>query len=101
MHLQATQLNSIQRYFTDKPIIRAYLFGSYARGEADEASDVDLLVELDYSQHIGLGFVLMKTDLEAQLKKPVHLISEQALSPYIKPFIEQDKHLIYERNPRG
>ncbi len=100
MHLQGTQLNTIQEYFMDKPVIKAYLFGSYARGEATETSDVDLLVELDYSQHIGFGFSLMKLDLETQLKRPVHLLSEQAVSAYIKPFIDHDKRLIYERSNR-
>ncbi|MBC8153981.1 MAG: nucleotidyltransferase domain-containing protein [Bacteroidetes bacterium] len=100
MHLHATQLQAIQRYLVGKPIIKAYLFGSYARGEADDSSDIDLLVELDYAPHIGLGFILMKLDLETQLKKSVHLVSEQAVSPYIRPFIEQDKHLIYERDHR-
>lgn len=98
MYLQATQLQVIQRYFLGKPVVKAYLFGSYARGEADELSDIDLLVELDYAQHIGLGFALLKLDLEDQLKKSVHLVSEQAVSQRIKPFIEQDKHLIYERS---
>ena len=50
MHLSAQKLKTIRTYFQDKPVLKAYLFGSYARGEADRKSDVDILVELDYSR---------------------------------------------------
>lgn len=76
---------------------RAYLFGSYAREKADNESDIDILVELDYSTHIGLGFVKMKLDLEEALHKKVDLVSDQSISKHIIPFINQDKKLIYER----
>ena len=45
-------------------MLKAYIFGSYARNEADVDSDIDLLVELDYCQRIGLGFVGMQNELE-------------------------------------
>jgi predicted nucleotidyltransferase len=57
MQLSASQINQIQTFFTDKPVKKVYLFGSYARGEADENSDVDLLIDWDYTQHIGLNYV--------------------------------------------
>ncbi|MCG2716559.1 MAG: nucleotidyltransferase domain-containing protein, partial [Candidatus Marinimicrobia bacterium] len=38
----------ITDYFKDKPVLRAYLFGSQVRNEADVDSDIDILVELDY-----------------------------------------------------
>jgi predicted nucleotidyltransferase len=96
MYLNNQDIELIKRYFSNKPVKRAYLFGSYARHEADKDSDVDLLVELDYSQHIGLGFVQMKFDLEEQLHKQVDLVSSQAVSRHLLPFIEKDKQLIYE-----
>ncbi|MEJ7672458.1 MAG: nucleotidyltransferase domain-containing protein [Chitinophagaceae bacterium] len=37
----------VQAYFKDKPVKEVYLFGSYARGDAKEDSDVDLIVEID------------------------------------------------------
>jgi predicted nucleotidyltransferase len=87
----------IQQFFTGQPVKRAYLFGSYARAEADKDSDIDILVELDYSKHIGLGFVQMQLDLEKMLQKKVDLVSAKGLSPHIYPFIEQDKQLIYAK----
>lgn len=86
----------IRNYFADKPVLKAYLFGSYSRNEADTNSDIDILVDLDYSRHIGLGFVQMKIDLEQQLHKTVDLVSSQAISQRLLPFINKDKQLIYE-----
>jgi predicted nucleotidyltransferase len=96
MYLENKDIQLIREYFSSKPVLKAYLFGSYSRNEADNDSDVDILVDLDYSQHIGLGFVQMKLDLERQLQKPVDLISSQAISRHILPFIEKGKLLIYE-----
>ncbi len=97
MRLSEKDIKLIQLYFADKPVKKAFVFGSYARNEADAESDVDILVELDYSKHIGLGFVKMKLDLEEQLHKHVDLVSQQAVSAHIYPFIHADKQLIYER----
>ena len=57
MQLSASDIQFIKSYFSGKPVIKAYLFGSYSRDEAEDNSDVDILVDLDYSKHIGLGFV--------------------------------------------
>ncbi len=77
--------------------MKAYLFGSYGRGHATEGSDIDLLVELDYSQPIGLEFIQMQLDLQQLLVKKVDLVSERGLSKYVRPIIEKEKRLIYAR----
>jgi predicted nucleotidyltransferase len=59
--------------------------------------DVDILVDLDYSKHIGLGFVTMQSELQKKLQKKIDLISSKAVSKHIRPFIEKEKVLIYER----
>ena len=97
MQLSTQDIQTIKTYFTGKPVIKAYIFGSYSRGEADQDSDVDILVELDYSQHIGLSFFGMHLDLAEQLNKKVDLVSAEGMSPHIAPFINKDKKLIYER----
>lgn len=96
MRLEPKEIQIIQHYFTQKPVLKAYLFGSYSRNEADHESDVDILVELDYSKHIGLGFVQMKFDLEERLNKKVDLVSADGINQRILPYIEPDKQLIYE-----
>ena len=97
MKLSNTDIKTIKDYFKDKPVLKAFLFGSYSRDEAFSESDVDILVELDYSKHIGLGFVSMKFDLEDKLHKKVDLISVNSVSKHLLPFINFDKQLIYER----
>lgn len=97
MSLSKKNIQQIQSYFADKPVIKAYLFGSYARGEAKRGSDVDILVELDYEKPIGLMFVQMKFDLEDLLRKEVDLVSANAVSDLLKPIIDQEKKLIYAR----
>lgn len=97
MKLSIEEIRMIAEYFRNKPVLRAFLFGSFSRGDAEENSDVDILVELDYSKHVGLGFVGMKIDLENRLHKKIDLVSSEAISKYISPFIENDKKLIYEK----
>jgi predicted nucleotidyltransferase len=97
MRLSAKDIQIVKDYFSGQPVIKAYLFGSFSRNEADKNSDVDILVDLDYSKHIGLGFVTMQAELQQKLHKKIDLVSSKAVSKYIKPFIEKDKVLIYER----
>jgi len=97
MKLQQEYIDRIKKFFKNKPVLKAYLFGSYSRGEADENSDIDILVELDYSKQIGLEFVQMQLDLQDLLQRKVDLLSAKAVSKYIYPFIENDKYLIYEK----
>ena len=97
MQLSTSEIKLIKSYFQDKPVLKAYLFGSFSRNEASKDSDIDILVELDYTKHIGMGFVNMKFDLEEKLHKKVDLVSSNAVSQYISPFINNDKQLIYER----
>ena len=97
MKLDASQIETIKNYLKTRPVLKAYLFGSYVRDEADDQSDIDILVDLDYSQRIGLQFIQMKIDLEKLLNTKVDLVSSNGLSQYIKPRIDEEKQLIYKR----
>jgi uncharacterized protein len=97
MHLTDNEKLILQQFFASKPVKKAYLFGSYARNEAEKGSDIDLLVELDYSKHIGFGFVQMQFDLEEMLRRKVDLVTDDSLSKYIRPYVDKEKILIYER----
>ena len=98
MTISDSKISLIRDYFKDKPVLKAYLFGSFARGDANAESDYDILVELDYSQRIGLEYIQMQLDLTSILERDVDLVSEKALSRHIRPFIEKEKYLIYERS---
>jgi predicted nucleotidyltransferase len=84
-------------YFIDKPVNKVFLFGSYARNEATENSDIDLLLEIDYTQKKVDLFDLYDwtEDLQKLFNHKVDLIPSDGLSPFIAPFIETDKTLIY------
>jgi predicted nucleotidyltransferase len=97
MRLSASDIQIVKDYFSGQPVIKAYVFGSYSRDEADNTSDIDILVDLDYTKHIGLGFVTMQSELQQKLRKKIDLVSSKAISKYIQPFIDKDKVLIYER----
>lgn len=100
MILAAEQLKIISDFFVHQPVLKAYLFGSYSRGEAHENSDIDLLVEFDYNQLTGWEFIQMSFDLQKLLLKKVDVVSARGLSKYISPIIEKEKQLIYERQIR-
>ena len=87
----------IQAYLATQPVERAYLFGSCARGDERPDSDVDLLVSLDYSRPIGLKYFGMICDLEDKLGRKVDLVSEDGLMSFARPYVDNDKILLYER----
>ncbi len=84
-------------------VSRAYLFGSYARGEATEKSDVDF--KIDSEKVISLfGLGALYDELSKALKKPVDLLTTRALehkvnSQYteeLRASIQRDERLIYD-----
>ena len=97
MTLDNIKIESIKNYFKTRPVLKAYLFGSYLHGNANNESDIDILVDLDYSQRIGLQFIQMKIDLEKLLDKKVDLVSSNGMSKYIKPIVDSEKRLIYAK----
>jgi len=97
MSFDKHKLELLKTYFKTRPVLNAYLFGSYVRNEEDSHSDIDILVDLDYSQKIGLGFVQMQLDLEKLLNIKVDLVSSNGLSKYIQPIVDREKQLIYAR----
>jgi len=97
MNLDERKIQKINDYFRTRPVLKAYLFGSFVRGDADNESDIDILVDLDYTQKIGLQFIQMKIDLEKLLNTKVDLVSSNGLSEYIKPLVDNEKQLIYAR----
>ena len=91
-------IQKIAEYFKTKPVLKAWLFGSYSRGEERPDSDVDILFVPDMSQKFSL-FTLggMYMDLKELLNHEVDLIPEGSLLPFASQSAEQDKILIYER----
>ena len=86
------------------PVLQPYvqqiaIFGSFARGEEAPASDIDILVQLRPASErpiLGLKWFGLEAELEMVLGRQVELVTEAELSPYIRPFVEKDKVIIYE-----
>jgi hypothetical protein len=88
----------IADYFKTQPVLKAWLFGSFSRGEETPMSDVDILVVFDHSEPIGLfAFVRMRRELEEILGRKVDLVEEGTLRPAAQATVNQDRKVIYER----
>ena len=93
-------LPHIRSYFKDKPVVRAWLFGSCSRGEESSKSDIDILVDYDESNGalslLKIGGMLM--ELSGILGRRVDLVESQGLKDFARPSVDHDKILIYERD---
>lgn len=94
----ARMTKQISEYFKTQPVLKAWLFGSFARGEDTSESDVDILFVPDMSQKFSL-FTLggMYMDLKEILGREIDLIPEDSLLPFARETANRDKVLIYER----
>jgi len=71
------------------------VFGSMARGESNDDSDVDLLVEFSKRKSL-LALVALERQMSAALGRKVDLLTEAAISPYLREGIKRDLRVIYE-----
>jgi predicted nucleotidyltransferase len=72
------------------------LFGSAARGEARPDSDIDLIVEFDGDKSL-FDLIALELELEELLGRDVDLLTEPALSPYLRDRILASAAVVYER----
>lgn len=70
------------------PVSRIGVFGSYARGEATENSDLDIAVEI--SGPMGLNFVAMADEIEALFGIKVDVVPKRSIKPTYLPYVERD-----------
>lgn len=89
---------AIADYFRTQPVLKAWLFGSFARGEETPESDVDILVQFDHGQPIGLlRYARMWREIEELVGRKVDLVEDGTLMPFAVESANRDKQLIYER----
>jgi len=86
---------TVQDYFKDKPVKKVYLFGSYAKGNPTEDSDVDLLVDLDYEKKIGLSYFGWSVYLGRILKARVDIASFNEINDRVLNNISPEMKVIY------
>lgn len=70
------------------PIKSMAIFGSYARNEQNEKSDVDIIVE--FNGRIGLGFIELANKLEKLIGLKVDLVSRNGIKKHYFNFIKED-----------
>jgi len=71
------------------------LYGSMARNQADASSDIDLLVRFATRKSL-IALIGLERQLSAALERKVDLLTEAALSPYLRARILDDQQVIYE-----
>ena len=82
-----------------KPLqpVKVGVFGSYARGENKEESDLDILVHLSYPNTISLlKLAGVEQNLQDALGIPIDLVTDRSISPYMLPYIQKDLRYILE-----
>lgn len=94
MNLATAEKEKIVEICKRNDISYCALFGSFARGEATDASDIDLLVR--FSKPIGWKFYGIAEDLQEVLGKKVDLATENMLNKYIRASVLRDLKVIYE-----
>lgn len=98
-----SMIQIISNYFETQPVLKAWLFGSFARGEEKPWSDVDILFEPDYSEKPFslLTMADMYLTLRDLLGREVDLVVDGSLRPNASESVEREKKLIYERKSKG
>jgi predicted nucleotidyltransferase len=74
------------------------LFGSMARGEATDNSDIDLVVTFDRPTSL-LACIALEQALATALDRPIDLLTEGAISPYLRDNILSELKIIYDASP--
>lgn len=97
--MNVTMIDNIRQYFSTQPVKKAWLFGSFSRGEETADSDVDILVEFDRSGKpiTLLTYARILRELQERLGRDVDLVEEGTLKPFAVESANHDKQLIYER----
>lgn len=90
-------VNKIRTYLASMPIKKAWIFGSYSRGEETPQSDIDILVEFLPQSRIGLQYFKMVDDLQNLCGRKIDLVESGMLDSRVSASVAKDSILIYER----
>jgi len=71
------------------------VFGSMAKGEATEQSDIDLLLKFSKRKSL-LSLVKLERELSASIGRKVDLLTEASISPYLRDRIKKELRIIYK-----
>ena len=94
MNLSLNVKKSIIKILVDGGVKRAALFGSFARGDATEDSDIDLLIEFKGKKKSLLDLAALKIQLQENLGKNVDLLTYNSLHPLLRDRIISEQVII-------
>lgn len=96
VHSALDKLKSLEPLLRKDGVSALYLFGSYARGEATEASDVDLLFDIEAGFRFSLfDQARISRQLSEFLEVKVDFVPRRALHPVIKDQVEAEKVTVF------
>lgn len=96
--MKVSIIDKLSAFFSMQPVEKAWIFGSYSRGEETNNSDIDILVKFQPGANITLfKYAGMVDALQKLLRKRVDLVEEGQLKDFARNSAECDKQLIYER----
>ena len=87
--------NALIQLCRENDVAKLGVFGSMARGDSNDQSDIDLLVEFSKRKSL-LALVSLERKMSAALGRKVDLLTEAAISPYLRERIKRDLRVIYE-----
>ncbi|MDQ3219608.1 MAG: nucleotidyltransferase family protein [Acidobacteriota bacterium] len=99
MYLSESDKQKIIEICRKNDVSYCAVFGSYARGEATEKSDIDLLVT--FSKPKGYSWVDAALEIEDTLGKAVDLITVNGLSPLIRDYVMEDLSVLYDEGQQS
>jgi predicted nucleotidyltransferase len=96
------QLKTIQEkvipIFSKYPVTYAGVFGSFARGEENKESDVDIMIRLEPDNSFTLyDLIGLQLELTENIGRKVDLVTEKGVDKYIRKYIVRDLFPIYSR----
>ena len=88
------KINASKDILKNNGVEKIGIFGSYARGDADSKSDIDIIVVFYKGKKTFTTFMNVCDILENSTGLKVDVLTPESISPYIKPYI--DKEIVYE-----
>ncbi|HBB67742.1 MAG: hypothetical protein A2X28_03480 [Elusimicrobia bacterium GWA2_56_46] len=88
--------NRIVPVLVRQGVLKAALFGSFARNEGGKNSDIDLLVKLDKNKTL-LDLIALQLELREKLRVKVDVLTYDSINPLLKSRILKEQKLIYEK----
>jgi len=82
--------NEVMREQDRFGVMKMGLFGSVARNEANDTSDIDILIEFDPSSVTYRKYLDLETYLQSLFPRKIEIVTTDGISPYILPYISRE-----------